>query len=141
MIVGYYCDTSVRVSIIRWLAMKEQFKVNLLDPIGPLSSKTLHLHRAMSTRSSYIVYWNASMHIHVMRPLLQCFRVYLPFSCVQVCAKSPHSSSGPSGKPQPIMLNFLPIMLLSNDQKIAYMLNIIPMTTAIMPQLVFIFND
>ena len=84
------------------------------------------------------------MYAHVMRPLLQCYRVCLPFSCVQMCAKSPHAGSGPSGKPRPVMLNFLPIMLLSNDQKIAYMLNIIPMITAIMPQLVYnfiIFND
>ena len=44
------------------------------------------------------------------------------------------------------MLNFLPILLLSNAmlKKLPIMLNIIPMTTAIMPQFVYdfiIYND
>ena len=48
-------------------------------------------------------------------------------------------------KPRPIMLNFLPIMLLSNAQKyLPIMLNIMLMTTEIMPQFVYdfiLFND
>ena len=43
------------------------------------------------------------------------------------------------------MLNILPIMLLSSAQEVThYMLNIMPITTAIMPQFIYnfiIFND
>ena len=43
------------------------------------------------------------------------------------------------------MLNFLPIMLLSNAQKVAYyMLNIMPMTIAIILQFIYnfvVFNN
>ena len=42
-------------------------------------------------------------------------------------------------EPRPIMLNFLPIMLLSNAQKFAYHVHIMPMITAIMPQFVHDF--
>ena len=45
----------------------------------------------------------------------------------------------PVSRPQPIMLKILPIMLLSGAQKILpFMLNVMPMTTAIIPQ--FIHN-
>ena len=40
-------------------------------------------------------------------------------------------------KPQPIMLKYLPIMLLSNAQKI----NIMPMTTTIIPPFVHDLNN
>ena len=46
-------------------------------------------------------------------------------------------------KPRPIMLNFLPIMLLSNAQKFAcyaQYYDIMPMTTAIMPQVINFIN-
>ena len=36
--------------------------------------------------------------------------------------------------PRPIMLKFLPIMFLTNAQKLLIMLNIMPITTVIMPQ-------
>ena len=47
-------------------------------------------------------------------------------------------------KSWPIPLKFLPIMLLSSAQKLPIMLNIMPLTTAIMPQFAYdfiIFND
>ena len=45
---------------------------------------------------------------------------------------------------RPIMLQFLPIMLLSSAQNLPIMLNIMPMTTATMPQSIYnfiIFNN
>ena len=64
-------------------------------------------------------------------PLASCFELcdIQRFHCQKVCAIN---------KQRPIMLHFLPAMLLP------IMLNIMPMTTAIMPQFVYdfiIFND
>ena len=55
-------------------------------------------------------------------------------------------TSPPVAKSQPIILNFSPIMLLSNAQKVElpFMLNTMPMTTAIMLQFIYnfiIFNN
>ena len=78
--------------------------------------------------------------LHPLVPLSSCTTV------LEINALTEgHCSKYATDKPWPIMLNFLSIMLLSNVQKFAYyMLNIMPMITAIMPQFVYdfiILND
>ena len=55
--------------------------------------------------------------------------------------KRTHNINGAVDKPRPIMLTYLPIMLLSSAQKLSIMLNIMPITTANMPQFLNIFNN